>query len=185
MKKEIIGIIVCMLLVGTVLPVTGTIIDEILLPPPTGDTFYVGGSGEDNYTRIQDAINESVDGDTVFVYGGTYIEKIEIDVSIDLIGEDKYTTIIEGEINVDANYVKISGFTVKNTAFSNAGIQICKHSFNTIMDNIVKDCYTGIYIHSHSYQNTIIGNLVCNNIFVKEDIRWQKYLELTRPEEEQ
>jgi len=33
-----------------------------------GTILYVGGSGEDNYTRIQDAINYANPEDTVFVY---------------------------------------------------------------------------------------------------------------------
>ena len=37
-----------------------------------GNTLYVGGSGPNNYTSIQSAIDDAVDGDTVFVYSGTY-----------------------------------------------------------------------------------------------------------------
>jgi len=173
MKKIIMGIILCMLIVGTVLPVTARTVDDIILPPPKGNTLYVGGSGEGNYTCIQDAINDSIDGDTVFVYSGTYNEKIEIDVSINLVGEDKNSTIIIGNnipneevINVAAIYVKICGFTVKSEG-SSTGIKIDKHGYNTIRDNIIKDCYTGVYIYSRQYSrsnyNTIIGNLVYNN----------------------
>ena len=43
-------------------------------PVSIGNTLYVGGSGEGNYTKIQDAINNASDGDTVFVYNGTYYE---------------------------------------------------------------------------------------------------------------
>jgi len=39
-----------------------------------GNTLYVGGSGPNNYTRIQDAIDDANDGDTIFVYNGTYYE---------------------------------------------------------------------------------------------------------------
>ena len=42
-----------------------------------GNILFVGGSGAGNYTNIQDAINDSVDGDTIFVYDGIYREKIE------------------------------------------------------------------------------------------------------------
>jgi len=38
----------------------------------TGNTLYVGGSGEGNYSSIQDAIDDASDGDTVFVYNGSY-----------------------------------------------------------------------------------------------------------------
>jgi len=35
-----------------------------------GNTLYVGGSGPNNYTKIQDAIDNASNGDTVFVYSG-------------------------------------------------------------------------------------------------------------------
>ncbi len=36
--------------------------------------LYVGGTGPNNYTRIQDAIDNASDGDTIFVYSGIYYE---------------------------------------------------------------------------------------------------------------
>ena len=56
----------------------------------------MGGSGPNNYTKIQDAIDNASDGDTVFVYDGTYYENIIINKSINLTGENKDTTIIDG-----------------------------------------------------------------------------------------
>ena len=66
------------------------------LPSNHSTTLYVGGSGPNNYTKIQDAINDASDGDTVFVYNDSipYYEHIIINKSINLIGEDKDTTII-------------------------------------------------------------------------------------------
>ena len=34
--------------------------------------LYVGGTGPDNYTLIQDAINNASEGDFIFVYHGIY-----------------------------------------------------------------------------------------------------------------
>ena len=42
------------------------------MPISNDNTLYVGGSGEGNYTKIQDAIDDASDGDIVFVYNGTY-----------------------------------------------------------------------------------------------------------------
>ena len=55
-----------------------------------GNTLYVGGSGPGNYSRIQYAINNASDGDTVFVFDDSspYFENLIIDVSINLIGEN-------------------------------------------------------------------------------------------------
>ena len=61
-----------------------------------GNTLYVGGSGPNNYTTIQSAIDDAVDGDTVFVYDDSspYYENVIINQSIDLIGEKRNTTSI-------------------------------------------------------------------------------------------
>ncbi|MEA2067126.1 MAG: hypothetical protein U9O65_08565, partial [Thermotogota bacterium] len=86
-----------------------------------GNTLYVGGSGPGNYTKIQDAINDSKDGDTVFVYDDSspYYESGVIDKSINFLGENKETTIIDGRkdkeetvVMVEAPYVNISHFTI-------------------------------------------------------------------------
>ncbi|EMR74892.1 parallel beta-helix repeat (two copies) [Thermoplasmatales archaeon SCGC AB-540-F20] len=63
-----------------------------------GTTLYVGGTGPNNYTKIQDAINDASDGYTVFVYNDSspYYESIIIDKSINLVGEDRDSTHIAG-----------------------------------------------------------------------------------------
>ena len=62
-----------------------------------GVTRFVGGSGPGNYTSIQDAINDSSDGDIVFVYTGTYYESLIVDKAIHLLRENKYSTVIVNE----------------------------------------------------------------------------------------
>ncbi|MCU0850419.1 MAG: right-handed parallel beta-helix repeat-containing protein [Candidatus Thermoplasmatota archaeon] len=92
-------------------------------PAPTskGNWLFVGGIGPENYTRIQDAINASSDGDTVFVYNGIYQEeRITINKSITLFGEDKNNTILDGQYSegmillVSSSDVVIRCFTLKN-----------------------------------------------------------------------
>lgn len=62
-----------------------------------GNILYVGGSGANNYTSIQDAIDDAENGDIVFVYDDSspYYECIIINKSIELKGENKYTTVIK------------------------------------------------------------------------------------------
>jgi hypothetical protein len=59
----------------------GIITDENNPLISIGNTLYVGGDGLGNYSNIQDAIDNAMDGDTVFVYNGTYNqnENIKID----------------------------------------------------------------------------------------------------------
>ena len=71
----------------------------------SGKTLFVGGSGEDNYTKIQDAVDNASDGDTVFVYSGIYFENVIVNTSINLIGEDRNTTSIDANFSGDVIYV--------------------------------------------------------------------------------
>jgi len=91
-----------------------------------GNILYVGGSGPGNYTKIQDAIDNASDGDTVFVYDDSspyYEWDILIDKSINLIGEDRNTTVIDGYnngvvININScSNVNIIGFTINDGGY--------------------------------------------------------------------
>ena len=79
-----------------------------------GNTLYVGGIGPNNYTNIQDAIDDAVDGDTVFVYDdkSPYNENIVVNKSINLYGENQETTIIDSTswreiVSISADLVNI------------------------------------------------------------------------------
>jgi len=47
------------------------------------NTLYVGGIGNGNYSKIQDAIDNASVGDTVFVFNGTYNESVFIHITLD------------------------------------------------------------------------------------------------------
>jgi len=125
------------------------------MPVSNGNILYVGGSGERNYSKIQDAINDASDGDTVFVYDDSspYKENVIIDKSIKLLGENRNTTLIKSFgkiIQVNANKVQISGFTIQyyGILLSN-GIFVRASSSETIIsNNIIQDLGYGIIIYS-------------------------------------
>jgi len=50
----------------------------------------------DNYPTIKAALENAVDGDTVLVKKGVYHENLKVNASISLVGEDRDTTIIDG-----------------------------------------------------------------------------------------
>lgn len=111
-----VGIVI--LLTCSNLSSSATLIGKEAIPATGGNTLYVGGSGPGNYTKIQDAINDSRDGDTVFVYSGLYHEEIMITHPIRLLGQAKETTIIHPKtkhqnnlIALDSDNITISGFT--------------------------------------------------------------------------
>lgn len=131
-----------------------------------GTTLYVGGNETEKYSYIQDAINDSSDGDTIFVYSGVHFENILINKSIELIGENKNTTIINGSgygdvLYISADYVKIRGFNIQNSGYD-AGIDI--HSnYNSITNNIItNNTYAGISLQN-SDNNDINDNIISYN----------------------
>jgi parallel beta-helix repeat protein len=193
MKNKLIGIIICMLLVGTVLPASGTlIIDKITTCYISGNTLYVGGSGGGNYTSIQEAINDTVDGDTVFVYDDSspYIETLIVDKSINLIGENKETTIIDSKqeafkdpILIKADNVTLIDFTIKGGygGFTyNSGIMIKSHG-NIIKNNIIKDNEpAGIqigYLEQPSLEYPSNNNIIEDNVIINNG-RYGIYLSI-------
>ncbi len=158
------GIIILFLGVVVTPLIECTEIEHSNLPISNGNTFYVGGSGPDNYTSIQDAIDDASSGDTVFVYNGTYFENIELEKSIKLIGEDTYTTIIDGSngenvVYIYAGFVNIRGFTIRNGGF---GIYLHYSNNIQILNNSISSNGKGIEFWA-SNNNFISGNEFSNN----------------------
>ncbi len=118
-----------------------------------------------NYTSIQGAINapETLNGHTIFVEVGDYYEHIEINKSISLVGENRSTTVIDGDgtgivVNIARNNVNITGFTVQNGEY---GIQIFGFDLCDINFNIITENNRGIYIIGQNI--TIANNTVSSN----------------------
>ncbi len=145
-----------------------------------GKTLYVGGSGPNNYTKIQDAIDNASDGDTVYVYDDSspyYEYDIKINKSINLIGENRDTTTVDGTeegdvfIIKDTNNVTITDFTIRNSTFYRniktefgGGIRIKRADNCTIhSNNIIKNGRWGVYIEGGSQFTTILNNDISRN----------------------
>jgi nitrous oxidase accessory protein NosD len=142
-------------------------------PSTRGNWLYVGGSGLGNYTTIQSAIDAASTGDTIFVYHGIYYENIAIAKRVNLVGENKNTTIIDGSrkdsvVFIVHDDVTITGFTIQNGSLSDyphAGVEI--HSINTkIIDNIISDNYVGVHPLYAGPFNTWGNNTFMHNIIV-------------------
>jgi parallel beta-helix repeat protein len=133
-----------------------------------GTTLYVGGSGGGNHSTIQDAVDSASSGDTIYVYVGTYSEDLFINKSLSLVGESRLTTIIDSTGNTfgikieNADYVNISGFTVKG---ANSGtIRLTNSDNSHIFNNIIRDSVNygiGLIPGSSTIieDNEFIGNL--------------------------
>jgi parallel beta-helix repeat protein len=144
---------------------------NIIIPTNRGNTLYVGGNGSNNYTTIQSAINDAVDGDTVFVYNDSspYYEKVIVNKSIKLIGEDINTTVIDGNgkgyvVTLKEDEITLSGFTIQKSGpygSDYSGLRIFSN-FNTINDNMIINNAYGIFIIRAS-NNNISNNIISNN----------------------
>ena len=137
--------------------------------------LYVGGTAVGNYSRIQDAVDHALKDSIVFVYSGLYNEHLTIDIPLQLIGEDKHTTIINGDgtdsvIILTSDRVIIQGFTIQNSSksFPKAGIYVTSQ-YNTITENIISNNFYGIVLMSSSYniitKNRIVDNGQCGIYF--------------------
>ena len=135
------------------------------------------GSGLGNDTvSIQDAIdNFASDGDTVFVWNGTYYENVVVNKTITLQGMDRDNTIIDGMGSGSAIHVEavgganITGFLITNAS---TGININPSINNiNISNNNISSNMQGIQLQLTD-NITIKNNLIFNNNF--EGIKvWQ------------
>ena len=152
-KSFICGIIVLLISSGVVSAFYG---NPSVSPKPmkSGNWLYVGGSGPGNYTTIQSAITASSDGDTVFVYDDSspYCEHIVVNKSIQLIGENRNTTVIEGG-NVEGYLNWVVALKVNNITIGGFTIQFAS------------ECATATGIQLFSLQNCyIINNKITSTI---------------------
>jgi hypothetical protein len=128
-----------------------------------------------NFSKIQEAVDVASDGDTIYVYTGTYDENLVINKALKLIGEDKNNTIIYrwgGTIvNITSDNVTFSGFTIKNGTI---GISFCSNNSiitnNTILNikggkgHCRSNGSDGIGIKFVSSTNVSISNNTISNI---------------------
>jgi len=130
--------------------------------------LYVGGSGSGNYSTIREALSAATHGDTIYVYDDSapYFEhNLHINKSVQLIGENKRTTVIDGEykwgLEIITNGVTISGFTFQNcTSIFNVGAMLLCTDNNIITNNTITHCSFGIVLSGGK------NNIISNNEFL-------------------
>jgi len=127
------------------------------------------GWGFDKFNRIQYGINEVPENGIVYVYNGIYYENLHIAKSINLLGENKEFTIIDGSggkdvINIEADKVTITGFTIQNNNWTNYGAIAVRFSDSArIFKNIIKSNKCGVYLY-WSNSNYVSNNTIYNNL---------------------
>ncbi|AKB37898.1 Cell surface protein [Methanosarcina siciliae C2J] len=139
-------------------------------------TIYVDSDGSGNYTTVQDALDNAVDGNTIIVRPGNYDEDLAVDVSVTLIGSSGYPTVGKIEVNRQS---QISGLTItggvrfeqagmsciiRNNKFDECGVSIGNNyacGNQTIIDNLFTDSPIGVFTYD-SIDNKITGNTFQN-----------------------
>jgi len=167
---------------------------EIAIPSPA--MVYVDnnfnsstpGWGYDHFDKIQDGVDSVNVSGTVYVYNGTYHEHVVVNKTINLIGENRDTTIINGDgsgntVYISADWVNITRFYTRGSGYNwiNAGIMI-RSSFGKIWNNkCANNEFAGIgfknaidFVYSEGINisdnivagnryGILLNNLICNS----------------------
>jgi parallel beta-helix repeat protein len=160
-NKAVLVTTVSVLLVGLLasafdLRVSGMCSSEITVP--------------DEYQTIQEAINNALDWDTVYVRSGVYYENVVVNKTVSLVGEDLRTTIVNGNgtgtvITVISDNINITGLTIQRSGSTDddAGIDLLNVSDCRISGTNITNCHWGICLASPSRNNSISGNNITND----------------------
>jgi parallel beta-helix repeat protein len=166
MKRKRLAVGIILLFIGTsIIPAIAQNTEK--QSSSRGNWLYVGGSGPGNYTRIQDSIDNASDGDTVFVFNGHYIESINVDKSICLMGENNRQTIIERNLSgptvtISTGFVTVSNLNITGSNADKGGISLTEiEQPVTIRNNYFYRNNHGIFIDSCNQNVTIENNTIC------------------------
>ena len=153
--KAVSGITLTLLLMGML-----TLAFNIQSARAEPTTIFV----PDDYEKIQWAIGNASDGDTIFVKAGTYYEHVVVSKSVSLVGENRSNTIIDGEgtgtvVQITANNVNISKFTMQNGFWGiDLGYRDDTHNNMVSSNDVVSNKRVGILLGSHTSNNILRDN---------------------------
>jgi len=166
---KVMNFLIALTLITVVIPFS---MSEGSFPPHyaewgTRETLIVSASGGGDYARIQWAVDNASEGDTVYVEAGTYNENVVINKTISLVGAGRENTTINAggtgsAVYIGEDYVNISGFkTINSSNWGSAGIYVYNSNYSTIQNNNCSDNDYGIYLYKVG--NSTIANNVCSN----------------------
>jgi parallel beta-helix repeat protein len=127
----------------------------------------------DDYAKIQWAVDNATDGDTIIVRDGTYMENVDVNKSLIIKSENgtEATSVQAADSNdhvfeVTADYVNISGFTVEGAGYYlkgwKSGIYLNNADHCNISNNNISTNTYGIHLYFSS-NNIIVFNDILSN----------------------
>jgi parallel beta-helix repeat protein len=174
--------------------------NDLLSEPLTGginmyvdDDRHLSWYDATHVRTIQEGIDNASSDSTIYVFSGIYVENIEVDKTITIIGEDTETTVVTAATPTDdvfyitADDVEISGLTVSGTArpgsafrcddvdnfhiYDNTivnnyeGVQMFYTTYSTIENNVFSENTNAINVEDESNYNSIMNNVIsgCRN----------------------
>lgn len=166
MKKIVLLPIVLMLVVSIVITIP-------FIPPVRARTWTVDDDGPADFSTIQEAINATSDGDTIFVKNGTYHENVVVNKAVSLVGESRHATVVNASgdstgFKVAVDNVTISNFKITGASwvgvylmfnkYTDQGVSNCTIANNTIIKNEY-----GIWVGINSNYSRIQHNNIIHN----------------------
>ncbi len=130
-------------------------------------TITVDDDGNGDYEKIQWAIDNATEGDTVRVWAGIYKENVIVNKTLSLIGNGSGETSIMGDksgsvIEMVEKGISISGFNISgsgnSTSPKHAGIMISSTSCH-ILENVCFNNTFGIVVHN--FRDNRIERNIC------------------------
>jgi len=143
---------------------TDHLINDFILPSATTPPIVV----PNDFPMIQEAINNAVEGDTVLVKSGTYYEHVVVNKTVSLVGEDRGTTVVDGNMTgpvvlVTANGANLTGFTIRASQNTHPICDVWLENVSqcNIRENTFTDSFYGVYLNE-SDDNSIRANHATN-----------------------
>jgi parallel beta-helix repeat protein len=162
MRKDVKLRILLMILMATSVVVLLTAMGSCT----ASNTIYV----PDDHEKIQWAVDNATEGDTIIVRDGVYFENVNVDKQVTIRSENGAENCILQAADPDnhvflinSDYVNVSGFTLTGAiGVFKAGVYLCSVEYCDISNNKILNSYDGIKLIQSS-NNFLINNAASNN----------------------